>query len=360
MADFYDILGVDRGVSVSDLKKAYRKLALQYHPDKNPGDAAAEEKFKQASEAYEVLSDPKKRRQYDQYGSSGVSGSSYGAPGGPGFGEMFSDMFGDLFSRGRRGRGQQRGQDRVYTLSVEFRVAVLGGEKVVDISRSVNCDACSGNGAAPGSKSQVCHACGGSGELRVQQGLYSVSKRCTYCRATGRIIKNPCTSCQGKGRKDQPTRLNVRIPPGSDKGTTIRYAREGEMPQGHGVPGDLRIILDVAQHPVFRREAFDLHCDLPVTLVTAAVGGQVDVPTIDGKVRMKIPAGTQNDSVVRMRGKGVPDGSSGKRGDQHVHVVVEVPSKLTTAEKRIVQALDSFDDAKHYPIREKFRREVDQ
>lgn len=361
--DYYKILGVSRTASADEIKTAYRKLAHKYHPDKNPGDTVAEERFKEASEAYEVLSDPKKRKQYDRFGRVGAGfggGARPGAGAAPGFGDVFGDIFGDFFSGTRRGSRttRERGRDRTYTLKVSFDMAASGGEKVIDVKRGKKCDTCTGTGAKPGTSPQLCQACGGSGEIRVQQGLFSVSKRCGYCNGRGRIINHPCMTCGGEGRIEILTQLKVKIPAGADDGTTLRYAGEGEPGVNGGPPGDLRVVLEVLPHPVFKRDGADVHLELPITFVQAALGATVDVPTVDGKVRMKIPPGTQAGTVLRLRGKGVARLSGSGRGDQHVILKVEVPRGLSRSEQKLVEQLEELNDGRHYPEREAFWKRV--
>jgi molecular chaperone DnaJ len=347
--DLYEVLGVNKGAPKSEIKKAYRRLAHKYHPDKNPGDKTAEERFKEASMAYEILSDDEKRRRYDHLGAAGIGG---GAAGGPGFGQnvgdVFSDLFGEFFGgRGRQKPARERGRDRQYTLEVDWRTAVFGGEQAIEVTRQTRCTSCSGTGSKPGSSPQICHACGGGGEVRVQQGLFAVSKRCNYCKGRGRVIAHPCSSCDGEGSRAQKASLKVRIPAGADEGTTMRYPGEGEPGRDGGSAGDLRVVLSVKPHPVFRREGADIHLELPVSFREAALGAQVDVPTIDGRVRMRIPPGTQGGRVFRLRGKGAPRLDGDGRGDQHVTVVIEVPEQLSPALREKLEQLEALEDAAH-------------
>ncbi|HET6344500.1 MAG TPA: molecular chaperone DnaJ [Myxococcota bacterium] len=358
MRDFYEVLGVQRDATPNEIKKAYRRLAHQYHPDKNPGDTAAEERFKEATHAYDILSDTAKRQRYDRFGAAGVGAGGaddFGfGRGGAGFaqgvGDVFSEIFGDFF--GRRGpKQQERGRDKTLTLNIPFEAAVHGGERVVDVTRSQRCGTCSGTGSRPGSAPQICHACGGSGDLKVQQGMFSVSKKCLHCRGRGRIINDPCHDCSGQGRSERAAQLKVRIPPGADTGTVVRYAGEGEPGQGGAPSGDLRVTLKVEAHPYFRREGADLHCELPITLVDAALGRHVDVPTLDGRVRMKLPPGTGGGRVFRLRGKGLPRMGGGEPGDLHVTVSIETPQALDDAERTLIEALAGLDTPQHYPKR---------
>ncbi len=361
MRDLYEVLGVDRRASTDEIKKAYRRLAHKYHPDKNPGDAAAEERFKEASFAYEVLSDGQKRKRYDRFGAAGVGNSAHGPSAqayAQNFGDVFSEIFGDFFGRGRGKRGE-RGSDRQISLHVEFNTAVFGGERTIEVPRVSRCENCSGTGSKPGSAPQICHACGGSGEIRVQQGLFSVAKKCTYCRARGKVITHPCGVCAGEGRTSRTAQLRVRVPPGAADGTTIRYSGEGEPGPGGGPAGDLLVVLGVAVHPVFKREGADIHLELPVSLREAALGAHVEVPTIDGRVRMKIPPGTQSGRVFRLRGKGAPLLGAQGRGDQHVTVVIETPQLFNEDERQLLATLERLDDARHLPRRAEMWKHFD-
>jgi molecular chaperone DnaJ len=350
--DYYDILDVPRDADEKEIKTAYRRLAHEYHPDKNPGDRRAEELFKEATRAYQVLSDPAQRRRYDRFGASLFEGGRTGA-GFAGFGDVFSEVFGDLFSR--RGKTAARGRDRTRTLRLDFETAILGGRRTIDVRESERCSACSGTGSRPGTSPQICHACGGTGEIRVQQGLLSASKRCTYCKGRGKIIAHPCDPCRGSGYVERRTPLEVRIPPGSDQDTVLRYAGKGDPSSNGGAHGDLRVVLAVDPHPVFRRDGADLHCEMPVTFVDAALGAQVEVPTLDGRVRMRLPPGTQSGHIFRLRGKGVPRGSGG-RGDQHLLVTVETPTSLSEEQKALVEELRRLDG--NHPKRAAFWEKV--
>ena len=354
MRDFYEVLSVSRDATPADIKKAYRRLAQQYHPDKNPGNKNAEERFKEASHAYDILGDDNKRQRYDRFGAAGVEGGASGADAfGRGFkqnvGDVFGEIFGDIFGR-RTSRGQLRGKDRTLTISIDFATAMRGGEQQVTVMRTQRCSPCSGTGAKPGTVPQLCQACSGRGELRAQQGMLSVNKRCTYCRGRGKIIAEPCQTCNGGGAVEQPTQQQVKIPVGAANGLVLRYAGAGLPGQGGGPPGDLCITLQVGPHPAFRREGDDLYCDVPITVAEAALGGQVDVPTLDGRVRMKVPPGTQSGRVLRLRGKGVPRAAQ-SAGDLHITVVIETPQSLSETDRSLLAALTQLDDETHYPLR---------
>ncbi len=354
--DYYEVLGVGRDATDAALKKAYHKLAHRYHPDKNPGNSASEEQFKEVTEAYEVLSDSERRRQYDRFGARFQD-----FKGGAGFannvGDVFSEIFSDFFGR-KNERVRKKGRDRIFPLTIDLMTALKGGERELTVPRAMRCEACTGTGAAPGSAPQVCYACGGSGEIRVQQGLLSVSKKCSYCRGRGKIISKPCGVCEGHGHIERETVLKVRIPPGADDDTVLRYAGEGEPGDHGGAAGDLKVTLRVAPHPVFRREGTDLFCDVPVTITEAALGAQIEVPTLDGKVRMKVPAGTQSGRVFRLRGKGVATSENTDAGDEHVTVVVETPHALSEKARELLQALGELEEPASYPLRTAFRRDV--
>jgi molecular chaperone DnaJ len=344
--DYYEVLGVDRRATEQEIKSAYRKLALKYHPDRNPGNKEAEEKFKEAAEAYAVLADPDKRAAYDRYGHAGLGAG----PGGPGFDPtIFADFddilgglgdffgFGDLFGGGRRRRGAQRGADLRYDLEITFEEAARGTETTIQIPREETCEACRGSGAAPGAGPEPCRQCGGTGQLRFQQGFFTVARTCGMCRGAGRVITKPCQACRGAGRVARERRLTVKVPPGIATGQRLRLAGEGEHGAAGGPPGDLYVVVHVQEHPFFKRDGDDLYCELAVSFPTLALGGKVVVPTIDDKVTLDIPAGTQADSTFRVRGKGMPSVSGRGRGDLFVVVKPAVPRKLTREQKKILE-----------------------
>lgn len=378
MRNLYEILGINQQASSTEIKKAYRRLAHRYHPDKNPNKPEAEERFKEVTLAYEVLSDPAKRRKYDRFGAASVgagSATTAGAGGadttegaydernaGGGFGsnvgDVFSEIFGDFFGR-QAPRGRERGKDRGLEVAVEFTDALFGAERSVEVPHPSPCRACSSTGAKPGSTPQICHACGGTGRIAVQQGLFNANRRCGYCKGRGKFIRQVCEACGGNGVVERMAKLKLRIPAGATDGLTLRYSGEGELGQ-LGVPaGDLLIVLRVKPHPIFRREGTDIHLELPITFREAVLGAHVNVPTVDGKVRMRIPPGTRNGRAFRLRGKGAPLVEGEGRGDQHVTVVVEVPQELTESQRRLIEALAPLDDAKHLPMRAAFWTKVD-
>ena len=339
--DYYELLGVGRNASEDEIKKAYRKLALQHHPDRNPGDKQAEEKFKEVSEAYSVLSDPQKRSQYDQFGHAAFGDGGPFAGGGfdfsGGFEDVFSDIFGEFFGGGTS-RRRGRGQDLRYTLTIKFEEAVTGVEKKIKIPRHGVCETCRGNGAKPGTAPQTCPTCRGRGQVSFQQGFFSVSRTCNQCQGQGTIIKEPCVNCAGAGRVRNMHTLSVKIPAGVDSGSRLKLRGEGESaPMAGGAPGDLYVVIQVEAHPIFVRDQLDIICDVPISFVQAALGSEIDVPTLDGKVKMKIPPGTQSGKLFRMKGKGIRDVHGAHQGDQHVRVTVETPTRLTAKQKELLK-----------------------
>jgi molecular chaperone DnaJ len=339
--DYYELLGISRSVSDEEVKKAYRKLALQYHPDRNPGDKQAEERFKEVSEAYQVLSDPQKRAQYDQFGHAAFGDGGPFAGGfdfTAGFEDIFGDIFGEFFggATGRR-RGRGKGEDLRYNLALSFEEAVAGTEKKIKIPRHGACETCRGNGAKPGTAPQTCPTCRGRGQVSFQQGFFSVSRTCNQCHGQRTIIKDPCSGCGGAGRVRKLHTLSVKIPAGVDTGSRLKLRGEGETGPAGGAPGDLYVVIQVEPHPIFVRDNLDIICEVPISFVQAALGAEIDVPTLDGKVKMKIPPGTQTGKVFRMKGKGIKDVQGYQQGDQHVHVTVETPTRLTSRQKELLK-----------------------
>jgi molecular chaperone DnaJ len=343
--DYYEVLGVPRNASEADLKKAFRRLAMKYHPDRNTGDADTEAKFKEAKLAYDVLSDPKKRSAYDQFGHAGVDAGAggFGGPGGDAgaFSDIFGDVFGDIFGGRSGARRTQRGVDLRYDLSLSLEDAVSGKEVKIRIPVQVDCQFCGGTGAKPGTKPKTCTTCGGSGQVRMQQGFFSIQQTCPTCRGTGSIIEEVCSHCRGRGRIQEEKTLSVRVPPGVDTGDRIRLAGEGERGEHGGPPGDLYVQIQVKAHPIFTREDNHLHCEVPIGFVTAALGGELEVPTLDGKVMLKIPAGTQTGKMFRVRGKGVKPVRGGVIGDLICRVTVETPVNLTERQKELLREFES-------------------
>ena len=347
--DYYEVLGVNRDASEEEIKKSYRKLAMKYHPDRNPDNAKAEAQFKEAKEAYEMLSDADKRAAYDRYGHAGVDPSQGAGPGGPGFGGMgggfadaFGDIFGDLFGggRGRQG-GVYRGADLRYNLEISLEEAARGTETQIRIPTMETCGTCKGSGARPGTSPTTCGTCGGQGQVRMQQGFFSIQQTCPACHGSGKTIAHPCPECGGAGRTKRYKTLAVKIPAGIDHGDRVRLAGEGEHGMAGGPPGDLYVVVQVRPHPVFERDGADLHCEMPISFGAAALGGEIEIPTLDGHAKLKIPAETQTGQVFRLRGKGIKALRGSGYGDLLCHVMVETPVKLTEAQKELLRQLEA-------------------
>jgi molecular chaperone DnaJ len=346
--DYYEVLGLAKNATEDDIKKAYRKLAMKFHPDRNQGDGAkkAEENFKEAKEAYEMLSDPQKRAAYDQYGHAGVDpnmGRAGGAEGFGGFAEAFGDIFGDIFGgAGQRRGGQQvyRGSDLSYAMEITLEEAAHGKESQIRIPSWENCETCHGSGAKPGTSPKVCSTCNGSGQVTMRQGFFSIQQTCPHCRGTGKIIPDPCNTCHGQGKVKKNKTLEVKIPAGINEGMRIRSAGNGEPGTNGGPPGDLYIEIRVKAHEIFERDGDDLHCSVPVALTTVALGGTIEVPTLNGKAEIELPEGTQHGKTFRLRGKGIKGVRSSYPGDLYCHVSVETPVKLTEHQRKLLKELD--------------------
>jgi molecular chaperone DnaJ len=347
-ADYYEVLSVSRTASDGEIKTAYRKLAMQYHPDRNPNNPQAEEKFKECSEAYAVLSDPDKRAAYDRFGHAAVGGGG-GNPfaGGSPFqqgdlGDIFGDLFGEMFnmggSRGRASRAQ-RGRDLKFEMSLTFEEAVFGIEREINIRRSEACDDCSGTGSEAGKQPEVCQQCGGRGQIRSQQGFFSVARTCPVCSGTGTVIKTPCKACHGDGRVQRQHKILVKVPAGVEQDTRIRYSGEGDAGRWGGPAGDLYVVLEVKPHKFFERDGDDLHCVVPISFPQAALGTELEIQTLEGKETIKVPEGTQSGKELRMRGKGVPHLNAHGKGDLVVEVRVQTPGKLTRQQKDLLKQL---------------------
>jgi len=343
---YYEVLSVSRDASEADLKKAYRRLAMKHHPDRNTGDSEAEEsesRFKEAKEAHEVLSDAKKRAAYDQYGHAGVDPSMGGRPGAGagGFDDVFGDVFGDIFGGGGRGRQRaQRGSDLQYNLELTLEEAVFGTEVKIRVPTMVSCKTCSGSGAKKGTSASTCTTCGGAGQVRMQQGFFAVQQTCPQCRGKGKMISDPCNDCHGQGRKQEQKTLSVKVPAGVDTGDRIRLANEGEAGENGAPSGDLYVQMHVKPHDIFTRDDNDLFCEMPISIITASLGGEIEVPTLNGKVRLKIPTETQTGKLFRMRGKGVKPVRGGATGDLLCRVNVETPVKLNNKQKDMLKEFE--------------------
>jgi molecular chaperone DnaJ len=346
--DYYKVLDLPKNATEADIKKAYRRLAMKFHPDRNPGDAEAEESFKEAKEAYEVLSDAQKRAIYDQHGHAGIDaarqgGGGAGGFGGQDFGDIFGEVFGDIFGQGGRrgGRSQVfRGADLRYELELDLPQAVFGHSVELDLPKLMECETCHGSGAAKGHSPVTCDTCNGAGQVRITQGFFQLQQPCPRCRGTGKVVKNPCDTCLGQGRIRRQRKLSVKVPAGVGTGDRIRLAGEGEAGRNGGPPGDLYVEISVREHPIFERDGEHLSCEVPVSFATAVLGGTVPVPTLEGDVALKIPAETQSGRVFRLREKGVKPVRGGQRGDLFCRVVVETPVKLTSDQRDLLRKFD--------------------
>lgn len=360
--DYYQVLGIAKNATEAEIKKAYRRLAMKFHPDRNPDDKDAEEKFKEAKEAYEVLTDPQNRAIYDQHGHAGIDaarqGGGAGGPGGFGaadFGDIFGEVFGDIFGGGRRSGGRSqvfRGADLRFGLELDLHEAVFGHTAEIEIPKLVECEACHGSGAAKGHSPVTCDTCDGAGQVRMSQGFFQLQQTCPRCRGSGKIVKNPCDRCLGQGRIRRTKKLSVKIPAGVDNGDRIRLAGEGEAGRNGGPPGDLYVEISVREHPIFERDGEHLSCEVPVSYATAVLGGSVEVPTLEGEVSLKIPPETQSGRVFRLREKGVKPVRGGSRGDLFCRVVVETPVKLNAEQRELLRKFDESlkrDGSKHTP-----------
>src|SRR6187431_1588280 len=338
--DYYEVLGVNRDASDEDLKKSYRKLAMKWHPDRNPDNPKAEEHFKEAKEAYEILTDGNKRAAYDQFGHAGVDPSAAAGAGGfGGFSDAFGDIFSDIFGGGRSRSTVYRGADLRYNLEISLEDAARGTETKIRIPTMQECATCHGSGAKPGTQPTACTTCGGHGQVRMQQGFFSIQQTCPKCHGTGKVVQSPCPSCRGAGRLKQHKTLSVKIPSGVDEGDRIRLSGEGEAGVNGGPPGDLYVVIHLKPHTVFQRDGDDLHCEMPISFTQAALGGEIEIPTLEGSAKVKIPAETQTGQTFRLRGKGIKGVRSTYPGDLLCRVAVETPVRLTERQKEILREL---------------------
>lgn len=375
--DYYETLGVQRNATAEELKKAYRKLAIQFHPDKNPGDATAEAKFKELSEAYEVLSDPKKRQMYDQFGHAGFGGAGgaggfggfEGFAGAGSFNDIFEDIFGDFFGGaagrgGRRGAGGRRrsaarpGADLKTSVDITFEEAAFGAEKVITVPRSVPCGDCDATGARKGTQPETCSQCGGAGEVTFQQGFFAITRPCGACGGQGQVVRDPCPTCSGTGHIRKRSQIAVKIPAGVDTGQRLKLTGEGEAGERGGPAGDLYVVINVLKHDFFTRDEFDVICEVPITFTQAALGAELEVPTLYGKVEMKIPPGTQSHKTFRIKGKGLSRLGSYGKGDQLVRVVVETPEKLTSRQRELLKEFEGLEGVSNHPLHNSFFEKV--
>jgi molecular chaperone DnaJ len=356
-ADYYEVLGVTREASDQELKSAYRKLALKYHPDRNPGDSASEEKFKEASEAYQVLSDADKRAAYDRFGHAAVSGGGQGGFGGPfagsvDLGDIFGDLFGEMFNMGggqQRSARQMRGDDLRFDLKIDFEEAIFGTETEVKIRRLDSCGTCHGTGSTSGRGPSVCPQCHGRGQIRYQQGFFSVARTCSACGGRGSIINDPCQTCRGETRVTKEIKLMVKVPPGVEEGTRIRYSGEGDAGRSAGASGDLYVVLSIREHDFFERVGQNLQCVIPISFSQAALGAEIEIEGVDGPVSLRVPEGTPSGKEIRIRGKGVPYLNEKGRGDLIVKVVVQIPKKLSRAQRDLITELGNSMTVENKP-----------
>jgi molecular chaperone DnaJ len=355
--DYYGLLGVHKNATDAELKRAYRRLAHEHHPDKNPGDKAAEEKFKEISEAYSVLSDAQKRAYYDQYGTApGAQGAGPG--GGAGMGDIFGDIFEEFFGGGRTGSRATAGDDLRYNLKISFEDAAFGTATKIRVPRWERCPDCDGLGAKSKDGIVTCTNCRGAGQIRMQQGFFSISRTCTRCNGEGKVITDPCKACNGRRRVERERTLSIKIPAGVETGNTIRLTGEGELGSSGGPPGDLYVYLTVEEHPLFTREGQDIICEVPISFIQAALGTEIDVPTLTGSTKFKIDAGTQPGHVFKLRGKGFPHLRGSGSGDQLCRVIVEVPTRLTAKQKELLREFDQLSGEHTTPITKGFFEKV--
>jgi len=358
--DYYEVLNVAKSADGKEIKKAYRKMAMKYHPDRNPDDKSAEDAFKEVNEAYEVLSDDQKRGAYDQYGHAGLEqGGGGGGHGAGGFGDIFGDVFGDIFGGGGGGGRRssvQRGSDLRYSMQMTLEDAVNGVEKKIKVPTLVSCDPCDGSGAKTGTSSKTCHTCGGVGQVRMQQGFFAVQQACPTCSGKGKVIESPCPKCRGRGVNEETKTLSVKIPAGVDTGDRIRLTGEGEAGPNGGPSGDLYVEVSVRRHAIFERDGSDLHCEMPISFAQAALGGEIEVPTLEGRVKLKVPAECQSAKVFRLRGKGVKSVRGGAIGDLMVQLNIETPVNLNSKQKELLRDFQASVDGgkKHSPKAKSF------
>jgi len=349
--DYYEVLGLNRDASEEDIKKAYRKLAMKWHPDRNPENPKAEEHFKEAKEAYEILSDAQKRGAYDQFGHAGVDpamaagagGFGAGGAGFGGFADAFGDIFSDIFGGGRSRSNVFRGADLRYNLEISLEDAARGTETRIRIPGMEQCDTCHGTGAKPGTSPSTCPTCQGHGQVRMQQGFFSIQQTCPRCHGSGKIVASPCATCSGAGRVKRHKTLSVKIPAGVDEGDRIRLSGEGEAGMNGGPPGDLYVVIHIRQHSVFTRDHNDLHCEMPISITVAALGGEIEIPTLDGYAKIKVPSGTQTGQMFRLRNKGIKGVRSASHGDLICHVMVETPVNLTARQRELLAELEQIN-----------------
>jgi molecular chaperone DnaJ len=360
--DFYEVLGVSRTASGEEVRTAFKRLAMEFHPDRNPGNQAAEERFKEVAEAYDVLSDPEKRTRYDHFGHGQQGFDPFSGFGGAAtINDIFGEIFGEVFGAHRRGQRRSRGADLRYNLELDLEQAAFGATSRIEIQRPKRCETCHGSGAKPGTHPRQCPTCGGTGEIRLQQGFFAMSRTCGQCRGEGKVITDRCTVCGGAGGVAEKSAVDVRVPPGVDSGTRLKLRGEGEpSPSPSGEAGDLYVVIQVRDHPIFQRQDTEVVCELPISIAQAALGTAVDVPTLDGPQKLKIPAGTQPGKTFRLKGKGIAPLGGGSRGDQHVRVQVEIPTRLTKEQRELLEKFAALSGEETNPAQSRFWSKVSE
>jgi len=360
--DFYEVLGVSRTASGEEIRTAFKRLAMEFHPDRNPGNVAAEDRFKEVAEAYDVLSDAEKRARYDHFGHGQQGFDPFTGFGGAAtINDIFGEIFGEVFGAHRRGQRRSRGADLRYNLELDLEQAAFGTPSRIEIQRPRRCETCHGSGAKPGTHPRQCTACGGTGEIRVQQGFFAMSRTCGQCRGEGKVITDKCVTCGGAGGVAEKSAVDVRVPPGVDSGTRLKLRGEGEpAPAPSGEAGDLYVVIQVRDHPIFQRQDTEVVCDLPVSIAQAALGTSVDVPTLDGAHKLKIPAGTQPGKAFRLKGKGIAPLGGGARGDQHVRIQVEIPTKLSKEQRELLERFAALSGEETNPAASRFWSKVSE
>lgn len=359
--DYYEVLGVSRSASGEEIRTAFKRLAMEYHPDRNPGNPAAEDRFKEVAEAYDVLSDPEKRARYDHFGHGGGPGFDpfAGFGGAASINDIFGEIFGEVFGAHRRGQRRARGADLRYNLELDLEQAAFGTTARIEIQRPRRCEPCKGSGAKPGTQPRTCPTCGGAGEIRLQQGFFAISRTCGQCRGEGKVVAEKCPTCNGAGGVAVKAAVDVKVPPGVDAGTRLKLRGEGEpAPSPSGEPGDLYVVIEVREHPIFQRQDTEVICELPVSIVQAALGASVEVPTLDGPHKLKIPAGTQPGKTFRLKGKGIAPLGGGGRGDQHVRVQVEIPTRLSPEQRQLLEQFAALSGEETHPTASRFWSKV--
>ena len=359
--DHYEVLGVSRSASQEEVRSAFKRLAMEFHPDRNPGNPAAEERFKEVAAAYDVLSDPEKRARYDQFGNAQGFDPFAGFAGAASINDIFGEIFGEVFGAHRRGQRRSRGADLRYNLELDFEEAAFGTTSRIEIQRPRRCDTCRGSGAKPGTQPRQCPTCRGTGEIRLQQGFFAISRTCGQCHGEGKIITDRCPTCGGAGGVAEKSAVDVKVPPGVDTGTRLKLRGEGEpAPSPSGEPGDLYVVVQVREHPIFKRQDTEVVCEMPITVAQAALGATVEVPTLDGPHKLKIPAGTQPGKVFRLRGRGIAPLGGGTRGDQHVQIQVEIPTRLTKEQRELLERFAALSGEETHPVSSRFWSKVSE